>query len=156
MLFGGGMMPPYKMRQAMFGLSDQDFVKKLLLEKQQQQKKEKDDDSKSGGSDSDVVFLDVRNPDEIAEVSLLDEGIPFIEARYLLDSTMSVSRQEQQLQNDLEQQQQQQPKQLVVFCAKGGRAMKAIETLKQMGYTSESGYDVYNAGGINDVLDLLR
>ena len=133
------------MRQVMFGLvEDQDVVRKLLLEKQQNNK-----GNDENGSSNDVVFLDVRNPDEIAQSSLMDKDIPYIEGRYLLDNSPDDDK------LTVIQEQLQKSKKLVVFCAKGGRAMKAIETLKKLGYTQDNGYDVYNAGGINDVLDLL-
>eukprot|EP00529_Nitzschia_sp_RCC80_P033048 CAMPEP_0113467074 /NCGR_PEP_ID=MMETSP0014_2-20120614/14618_1 /TAXON_ID=2857 /ORGANISM="Nitzschia sp." /LENGTH=134 /DNA_ID=CAMNT_0000359353 /DNA_START=380 /DNA_END=784 /DNA_ORIENTATION=- /assembly_acc=CAM_ASM_000159 len=134
------------MRKAMFGLEDQDTIRNLLLD---------DDD------ENNVVFLDVRNPDEVAETSLLKEkNIPFVEARYLLsdgdDDDKSKEQLQEQLQRDLPKKSSSDTTtttKFVVFCAKGGRAMKAIDTLtKKLGY---DGNNIYNAGGVSDVLELL-
>mmetsp|Transcript_49579 Transcript_49579/g.120298 ORF Transcript_49579/g.120298 Transcript_49579/m.120298 type:complete len:215 (+) Transcript_49579:113-757(+) len=139
-------LPPYGMRRAMFGLEDQDTIKNLLLA----EKDERNSD--------DVVFLDVRNPDEIAETSLKDKNISFVEARYLLsDCTGPDDELKQQLQNDLPKKSDgtgdnDNTTKFVVFCAKGGRAMKAVDTLKKLGYDESN---IYNAGGISDVLGLL-
>ena len=108
----------YGMRKASFGIEDKDVLKTVASSK----------------SDN-VVFVDVRNPDEIAEAQC---SRPFVEGKFLLEGDCDATNVQKYLPN------KQAPH--IVYCAKGGRAQKACQKLKELGYSN-----VYNAGGLSDI-----
>jgi rhodanese-related sulfurtransferase len=121
----GMMDATYGLRKATFGIVNKETLRRVV----------------EGQKKNDVVFLDVRNPDEIAESSLSNVPFVVVEGRYLLsEDSASIAK---QASRDIPRK----DTPCIVFCAKGGRAMKACQTLtNDLGYTN-----VYNAGGISDI-----
>jgi rhodanese-related sulfurtransferase len=121
----GMMDATYGLRKATFGIVNKETLRKVV----------------EGQKKNGVVFLDVRNPDEIAESSLSNAPFVVVEGRYLLsEDSASIAK---QASRDIPRK----DTPCIVFCAKGGRAMKACQTLTNaLGYTN-----VYNAGGISDI-----
>ena len=105
----------YGMRKASFGIEDKEVLKDV-------------------SADDKVVFVDVRNPDEIEQAKCCR---PYVEGKYLLENC-----DEEVVCKDLPDKDAPH----IVFCAKGGRASKACQKLKDMGYSN-----VYNAGGLGDI-----
>mmetsp|Transcript_30186 Transcript_30186/g.61292 ORF Transcript_30186/g.61292 Transcript_30186/m.61292 type:complete len:164 (-) Transcript_30186:2317-2808(-) len=105
----------YGMRKASFGIEDKDVLKNV-------------------SANTDVVFVDVRNPDEIEQAKCCR---PFVEGKYLLGDCDSDLVCKDLPVKDAPH---------IVFCAKGGRASKACQKLKDLGYTN-----VYNGGGLGDI-----
>jgi phage shock protein E len=106
--------PSYSTRQLSFGLEDKGVLAEIA-------KKE------------DVVFVDARSMEEIAEEAL---PRPYVHGNFIL-------------QEDLQHLHQILPSKtapIVVFCKMGGRAKKVCDTLEKNGYTNVS-----NAGGLADV-----
>ena len=106
----------YGMRKAVFGIKDKDDLKSISKQKN-------------------AILVDVRNPDEIAEENI---SHPFVEGRCLLENDCNMDEVQLLLPDS--------DAPHIVFCAKGGRAMKACQTLKELGYSK-----VYNAGGLRDI-----
>jgi phage shock protein E len=106
--------PSYAMRQDSFGLEDKRVLAEIA-------KKEN------------VVFVDARSMEEIAEAAL---DRPYVHGNFIL-------------QEDLQHLHQILPNNsapIVVFCKVGGRAKKVCDILEKNGYTNVS-----NAGGLADV-----
>mmetsp|Transcript_26766 Transcript_26766/g.37745 ORF Transcript_26766/g.37745 Transcript_26766/m.37745 type:complete len:169 (+) Transcript_26766:36-542(+) len=110
--------PSYGVRKTMFGIEDKTFLKDVSTKEN-------------------VIYVDVRDPDEIEQAQC---SKPFVAAKYLLGEC-----DQDMVGKDLPDKDANH----VVFCAKGGRASKACQKLKDLGYTN-----VYNAGGVGD-LDLF-
>ena len=94
---------------------------------------------KQVSSKDNVFFVDVREPEEIEQSSLQDK--PFVAGKFLLEDNSDEALVSKELPDKEAHH--------IVFCAKGGRASKACQKLKTMGYSK-----VYNAGGLDD-LDLF-
>ena len=107
----------YGVRRATFGIEDATTLKGIV-------------------ANNEVVFVDVRNPDEIEEASL--QSRPFVEGKFLLGDDEDAAAAASLLPNK--------DATHLVYCAKGGRAAKACQRLKDLGYSK-----VYNAGGFNDL-----
>ena len=112
--------PSYTMRKESYGIEEKDSLRNKSKLKN-------------------AVFVDVRNREEIQE-SQCDR--PFVEGKYLLDENCDAGKVEDDLPDK--------DAPHIVFCAKGGRASKACQKLKSLGYKH-----VYNAGGLDD-LDWLE
>ena len=107
-------MPDYSERAANFGMADKDVLAETAkLE--------------------DVVFVDARGLDEIAEVSL---DRPFVHGNFILQGEL----------DHLTKILPSKSAPIIVFCKMGGRAAKVKATLEEQGYSN-----VLNAGGIGDV-----
>lgn len=106
--------PDYAERQANFGMAD----KAVLAETAKLQ---------------DVVFVDARGAEEIAELSL---DRHFVHGNFILNGKL----------DHLHQILPSRSAHIIVFCKMGGRAAKVKATLEQEGYKN-----VLNAGGISDV-----
>jgi len=111
--------PSYTIRKASFGIEEKDILRNESKKKN-------------------VIFVDVRNPEEIQE-SHCDR--PFVEGKYLLENCDAGKVEDDLPDKDAPH---------IVFCAKGGRASKACQKLKSLGYKH-----VYNGGGLDD-LDWLE
>lgn len=112
---------PYPVRKLTFGLENKAHLKAIV------------------DTHPNAVFVDVRNEDEIEAAKFNQQ--PFIRGSYLLRESLDCSRVRRDLPDtDVP---------IVVFCAKGGRAMVACKALRGIGYSN-----VFNAGGFQD-LDFL-
>ena len=109
--------PTYGLRKAQFGIEDKDILKEISTK-------------------DNAMLVDVRNEDEI-EAKCCSQD--FVSAKYLLSDA---DCDEDKLCRDLPDK----DANLIVFCAKGGRASKACMNLRKRGYRN-----VYNAGGITDI-----
>lgn len=89
---------------------------------------------KDVSSNDKCIYVDVRNPDEIEQSQCCR---PFVEGSYLLGDCDTEVVCKDLPDKDAHH---------VVFCAKGGRANKACQKLKELGYSN-----VYNAGGLGDI-----
>ena len=107
----------YGLRKAQFGIEDKEVLKEI-------------------SSKDNAVLVDVRNEDEIEAKCCSKDFVP---AKYLLSDG---DCDEDKLCRDLPDK----DANLIVFCAKGGRASKACINLRKLGYRN-----VYNAGGIADI-----
>lgn len=114
-LFMAGADPTYALRKAQFGIEDKDVLKEISMK-------------------DNAVLVDVRNEDEI-EAKCCDQD--FVPGKYLLSDA---DCDDDKLCRDLPDK----DANLIVFCAKGGRASKACMNLRKRGYKN-----VYNAGGIS-------
>jgi len=110
-------VPDYAERQVTFGIADKDVLAET---------------AKLG----DVVLVDVRSLEEIAEASL---DRPFVHGNFILKGELS------HLTKILPSK----TNPIIVFCAMGGRASRVKATLEEQGYQT-----VLNAGGLRD-LDFL-
>jgi phage shock protein E len=96
-------------------------------------------------SRTDTVVLDVRTPDEIEGTGRL-EGIS---GQWKSTGCTPISC--PQLEQDPTQFVQDKEAPIVIYCASGRRAHAAQETLEKKGYKH-----AMNAGGYNDVMDMLK
>lgn len=112
--------PEYGARQVKFGIEDKDVLKDIS---------KKDN----------VIFVDVRNPNEISESPSACSG--FVAGKFLLEEDCAPDDVSKELPNK--------DAHHIVFCAIGGRASTACQKLREFGYSN-----VYNAGGVGD-LDLF-
>jgi rhodanese-related sulfurtransferase len=123
----------YGMRKASFGIEDKDVLKNLVAAA---------GESSSDNRNHKIVFVDVRNQDEIEQAGLSTR--PFVKGSSLLDETVDARNVAKKLLPNKDATH-------IVFCAKGGRASKACHTLKELGYAK-----VYNAGGLDDLNLFLK
>lgn len=106
--------PTYATRQSNFGMANKDVLAETAKL-------------------DDVVFVDARGLDEIAEASL---DIPFVHGNFILKQELG----------HLHQILPNKKAHIIVFCKAGGRAQKVKQTLEANGYVN-----VLNAGGLGDI-----
>ena len=104
----------YGIRAATFGIADKDLLAKTAKL-------------------DDVVFVDARGADEVAEASL---ERPFVHGNFILQGEL----------DHLTQILPSKSAPIIVFCKMGSRAAKVKATLEEQGYNN-----VLNAGGLGDV-----
>jgi len=128
----------YGVRKATFGIADKAQLRELL--------------DADAAKKKNVVFIDVRNADEIQEDPFEHDSFKCVRGKCLLSDDSDGEAETILRQADLlpDGETDRPPATLLVFCAKGGRAKKACERLKARGYAN-----VYNAGGRDDLRDVV-
>mmetsp|Transcript_28195 Transcript_28195/g.37519 ORF Transcript_28195/g.37519 Transcript_28195/m.37519 type:complete len:121 (+) Transcript_28195:47-409(+) len=116
------MLDDYSIRAETLGLSPKSDVKKAL-------------------SQPGVIFIDVRNEEELKTQGTID--LPFLHAPCTTEACPLLSENAKTMIPDEEAV-------VVVFCRSGRRAGKAKQVLEEKGYKH-----ILNAGGIDDLKDTL-
>lgn len=124
LIFLFAAMPDFNSRAEMFGIASEPEVMKLA-------------------NKPNVIFLDVRSDDEIADAKLITSKTWVHSNVTPMAAPELESNPEAVVGDDKEVP-------IVIYCGSGKRANKALEVLKSQGYTN-----VVNAGGLGDV-DYLK